>query len=85
MIMKKQIISWGMMLAAAFTLTNCAKEIEGPAQEPETNGYPFEIVASAVSTKTVNDGMATKWEENDKINLFHVDRKSTRLNSSHCL
>ena len=77
MIMKKQIISWGMMLAAAFTLTNCAKEIEGPAQEPETNGYPFEIVASAVSTKTVNDGMATKWEENDKINLFHVEAGGT--------
>lgn len=77
MIMKKQIISWGMMLAAAFTLTNCAKEIEGPAQESETNGYPFEIVASAVSTKTVNDGMATKWEENDKINLFHVEAGGT--------
>lgn len=73
MIMRKQIISWGMMLAAAFTLTNCAKEIEGPAQEPETNGYPFEIVASAVSTKTVNDGMATKWVDNDKINLFHAE------------
>lgn len=77
MIMKKQIISWGMMLAAAFTLTNCAKEIEGPAQESETKGYPFEIVASAVSTKTVNDGMATKWEENDKINLFHVEAGGT--------
>ena len=72
MIMKKQIISWGMMLAAAFTLTNCAKEIEGPAQESETKGYPFEIVASAVDTKTVNDGMATKWAANDQINLFHA-------------
>lgn len=77
MIMKKQIISWGMMLAAAFTLTNCAKEIEGPAQESETKGYPFEIVASAVDTKTVNDGMATKWVTNDKINLFHVEAGGT--------
>lgn len=72
MIMKKQIIFLGMMLAAAFTLTNCAKEIEGPAQESETKGYPFEIVASAVDTKTVNDGMATKWAANDQINLFHA-------------
>ena len=77
MIMKKQIISWGMMLAAAFTLTNCAKEIEGPAQEPETNGYPFEIVASTVDTKTVNDGMATKWVDGDKINLFHAEAGGT--------
>lgn len=72
MIMKKQIISWGMMLAAAFTLTNCAEEIENPNQQPEKQGYPYEIVASTVDTKTVNDGMATKWDGNDAINLFHA-------------
>lgn len=71
-IMKRQIISWGMMLVAAFTLTNCAKEIENPNQQPEQQGYPFEIVASTVDTKTVNEGMATKWAEGDKINLFHA-------------
>ena len=70
--MKKQIISWGMMLAAAFTLTNCAKEIDAPVQEPESNGYPFEIIASTADTKTVNDGMSTKWADGDKINLFHA-------------
>lgn len=68
----KKIISWGMMLAAAFTLTNCAKEIEDPNQQAEKQGYPFEIVASTVDTKTVNDGMATKWDDNDAINLFHA-------------
>ena len=54
----KKILSWGMMLAAAFTLTNCAKEIDTPVQEPESFGYPFEIIASTVDTKTVNDGMS---------------------------
>ena len=68
----KKIISWGMMLAAAFTLTNCAKEMDAPVQEPESNGYPFEIVASTVDTKTVNDGMSTKWAEGDKLNVFHA-------------
>lgn len=68
----KKIISWGVMLAAAFTLTNCAKEIDNPAQQPESAGYPFEIVASTVDTKTVNDGMSTKWAANDQINLFHA-------------
>ena len=70
--MKRQIISWGMMLAAAFTLTNCAKEIDAPVQEPESVGYPFEIVASTVDTKTMNDGMSTKWVANDQINVFHA-------------
>ena len=68
----KKIISWGMMLAAAFTLTNCAKEIDAPVQEPESNGYPFEIVASTVDTKTVNDGIHTNWAAGDQINLFHA-------------
>ena len=68
----KKIISWGMMLAAAFTLANCAKEIDAPVQEPESVGYPFEIIASTVDTKTVNDGMSTKWADGDKINVFHA-------------
>ena len=69
--MKKQIFSWGLMLAAAFTLTNCAQELDTPVQ-PETEGVPFEIVASAPTTKTVNDGMATKWVAGDQINVFHA-------------
>ena len=73
----KKIISWGMMLAAAFTLTNCAKEIDAPVQEPESVGYPFEIVASTVDTKTVNDGMSTKWAAEDQINLFYAVGETT--------
>ena len=73
----KKIISWGMMLAAAFTLTNCAKEIEDPNQQPEVTGYPFEIVASTVDTKTVNDGMSTKWADGDKLNVFHAVGETT--------
>ena len=73
----KKFISWGMMLAAAFTLTNCAKEIDAPVQEPESVGYPFEIVASTVDTKTVNDGMSTKWATGDQINVFHAPGEST--------
>ena len=65
------------MLAAAFTLTNCAKEINNPNEQPESAGYPFEIVASTVDTKTVNDGMSTKWAEGDQINLFHAIGETT--------
>ena len=74
--MKRQIKLWGMMLAAAFTLTNCAKEIEGPVQEPETVGYPFEIVASTVDTKTVNNDMATNWVAGDQISLIHKESEN---------
>ena len=70
--MKKQIFSLGLMLAAAFTLTNCTKEIENPAQESESLGVPFEIIANTVDTKTVNDGVHTLWATGDQINVFHA-------------
>ncbi len=73
----KKIISWGLMLAAAFTLTNCAKEIENPNEQPEAAGYPFEIIASTVDTKTVNDGMSTNWAAGDQINLIHKESGNT--------
>lgn len=67
----KRIFTWGLMLAATLTLTNCAKEMpQGPVEE--TAGIPFEIVASTVDTKTANDGMSTKWVAEDQINLFHA-------------
>lgn len=77
MIMKKQIINWGMMLAVAFTLTNCTTEIENPSQEQETVGYPFEITLSDAEAKTVNAGLTTKWASGDEINLFHAIGETT--------
>ncbi len=59
------------MLAATFSLTNCAKEIDAPVA-PEAEGTPFEIIASASDTKTANDGMSTKWVPEDQINVFHA-------------
>lgn len=71
--MNKQIISWGMMLAAAFTLTNCTKEIDNPNQEPETSGIPFELVATSVDTKTDNTAGVVAWSADDAINIFHAE------------
>lgn len=68
--MKRIFNALGLMLAATLTLTNCTKNIETPVVESE--GVPFEIVASTVETKTVNDGMSTLWATGDKINLFHA-------------
>lgn len=73
-LLMKKIFSWGLMLAATFTLTNCAKEIDQPIQDiPEAEGIPFEIVASpSADTKTSNDGMSTKWVSGDAINVFYA-------------
>lgn len=60
-----------MALAASLSLTNCTEKIEGPIAPATPAGIPFEISAD-ISTKTTNDGLATKWAEGDAINLFHA-------------
>ena len=74
--MKRQILTLGAICAAAFTLTNCNKEIAEP-KAPETEGIPFEIVASTADTKTANDGLNTKWTAGDALNVFHAEAGST--------
>lgn len=61
----------GVVLAAALTLDSCTEEFNRPVDAPATDNA-FEIIASAVETKTVNDGMSTEWEAKDSINLFHA-------------
>jgi len=69
----KKLFSLGLMLAATFTLTNCAKELVGPEQEPQKEGVPFEIIASTrVDSKTTNNGIETNWEAEDAINVWHA-------------
>lgn len=70
--MKKLSLFLGMALAASLSLTNCTEKIEGPIAPATPAGIPFEISAD-ISTKTTNDGLATKWAEGDAINLFHAE------------
>ena len=74
--MKRQILTLGAICAAAFTLTNCNKEIAEP-KAPVTEGIPFEIVAATADTKTANDGLNTKWTAGDALNVFHAEAGTT--------
>lgn len=70
--MKKLSLFLGMALAASLSLTNCTEKIEGPIAPSTPAGIPFEISAD-ISTKTINNGLATQWAEGDAINLFHAE------------
>lgn len=70
--MKKLSLFLGMALAASLSLTNCTEKIEGPIAPATPAGIPFEISAD-ISTKTINNGLATKWATGDAINLFHAE------------
>ena len=65
-----------MALAASLSLTNCTEKIEGPIAPSTPAGIPFEISAD-ISTKTINNGLATQWAEGDAINLFHAEAGKT--------
>lgn len=80
--MKKNIIRLGLMAVAAVALTNCTKEIEGPADGQVSAGIPFEITASTVETKTTNDGFNTSWKAGDKMSVFHVEAGQTALGAN---
>lgn len=57
-------------LAAVLALSRCGfREQEAP--EP-AGGRPFTLVASPGETKTVNDGLSTKWEQDDPVSVFHA-------------
>ena len=75
----KKIFSYaGILAAAAMTLVGCAQEID----QPEQNGYAVEFTADLDVTKTVNDGLATKWSEGDKLNVFYAKSGTAEYSSN---
>lgn len=77
--MKKSFILLSALAVAA--IASCVKEQPVDVKE-ETKGVPFEFTASTVDTKTTNDGMATSWKADDKINLFHAEASTTDYSSN---
>lgn len=70
--MKRSFITFGLLVAAAFALTNCAeKESIAPVQKETVETVPFQVTANFAETKTVNEGLSTKWEEDDQIKLAY--------------
>ena len=67
--MRKTIFTLGLMLAAALSLTNCSKNEEVDFTPAPEN--TFELYAN-VESRTINDGMTTKWADGDQINVFHA-------------
>lgn len=76
--MKRAFFFAGLALAMVFSLNSCNKEIENTIPNNGVKeGTPFEIIATPVQTKTVNDGMDTKWVADDAINVFHAVEGTT--------
>ena len=78
----KKIFSWaGILAAAAMTLVGCAEEIDQPNVDFGA-GVPFELTANTADTKTVNDGLATKWAKDDALHVFYAEAGATEYGSN---
>ena len=69
--MKKAFFFAGLA-AAALTFVGCNKEADYAG-----NGTPVEIVLNTVDTRTVNNGLETKWKANDALSVFYAPAGST--------
>lgn len=72
----KRIFTFGLLVAAAFALTNCAqKESYAPVQEEVAETITLEIVAKLpADTKTYNEGMSTKWSADDQVRCIFTNQ-----------
>lgn len=69
---KIKVYIFATILAVAAAFTSCIKENDvDPVGSDKPSGNEFTI--NLVQTKTVNDGLATRWVTGDKVNVFHAE------------
>ncbi len=74
--MKKALFFAGLA-AAALSFVGCNKEADYAG-----NGTPIEIVLNTVDTRTVNDGLETKWKANDALSVFYAPAGTTEWSAN---
>lgn len=70
---KRYILKFATSIALAFALISCNKESDlGSSSNPDT-ALGNEFTINLLQTKTINDGMSTKWVVGDLVNVFHAE------------
>ena len=74
------------LIASVMTAASCVSEMESPVVEDMVKAeIPFTVYASTNETKTVNEGMKTKWVAGDQLKLSYMPQGSyyyTNLSSA---
>lgn len=77
--MKNKLIH---IILIGFVLGSC-EQLDSPKMEEVNDSGNFTVYLSQPQTKTANDGMSTKWVEEDVINVFHaVDGTENYVNDN---
>ena len=64
----KKVLFFAGLAAAVLSLAGCNKEADFFGR----NGRKMQIVLTDAATRTVNDGLATKWVDGDALNVFYA-------------
>ena len=75
--MKRRLYIPGLAIAI-LTLVQCSVEEKEALLPLNQSSIPFEVIATNVDTKTVNEGKSTSWEVGDSLSLFHKARRTTK-------
>ena len=70
--MKKSLLFAGLA-AATLSIVGCNRETDFR----DLDGRPVEIVLNTPDTRTVNDGMSTKWVKDDQLSVFYAPAGTT--------
>lgn len=73
--MKRRLYIPGLAIAI-LTLVQCSVEEKEALLPLNQSSVPFEVIATNVDTKTVNEGKSTSWEVGDAFSLFHKARRT---------
>ena len=71
--MMKKVLFFAGLAAAVLSLVGCNKEADFFGR----NGRKMQIVLTDVDTRTVNDGLSTKWVDGDALNVFYAPTGTT--------
>ena len=74
--MKKALFFAGLAAASLLTV-GCNKEAD-----LAPNGRPIGIILSDAQTRTVNDGLTTKWVNGDALNVFYAEAGTTTYSNN---
>ena len=78
--MKKAFLLTGLALTFTLFISGCQRETE--FKDP--TGTPVDILLTLDDTRTVNDGMSTKWLENDELMGFYAPAGTESYSSGYC-
>ena len=75
----KKLLLFAGLVAATLSFVGCNKQ---EVDVPGLDGKKVEIILTDAQTRTVNDGLSTKWVDDDKLSVFYAPAGTTEWSAN---